>query len=144
MKMRSTLGALVAVIALTGSTGCGLSGGMLRDSQTVNRFDYQIRLQGLRFVRTAQGFATVGSALCIIPLGDSLYANAMRELHANARLQENEVLVNMREDRTTVSYLGFYCQTKVVLSGDVMHLQPEGAHGGPVPFPPPPPPPAVP
>lgn len=118
-----------AVLVLTGSA-CGLSGGFIRDSLTTNQFDYRMEIEKLRYVRLVQGNSSIGSVLCLIPLGDQLYTRAMEDLYASAALQENEVVVNLREDSTVVSYVGVYCISRLTVSGDVVQLVPRGGTSG--------------
>lgn len=116
---------ILAALAIAAS-GCGISGGFLRDSITTQKFDYQMRIQSLRVLRQVEGSASVGSVFCAIPLADRMYARAMQELHAQAKLDTNEVLANIREDQSYTWYLGFYCVNKLTVSADVVQLVPEG------------------
>ncbi len=136
MKFRNLIVGAVAVMA---SAGCGVSGGFLRDSGTLNSFEYRMDVSAIRYVRQASGSSSIGSIFCAIPVAKDLYKTAMEDLYANARLQPNETLVNFREDNATTAYLAFYCRTDLTISADVVSLQPTGAPGM-APMPPPPPP----
>ena len=144
MKFRNLIIGAVAVVA---GAGCGVNSGFLRDSGTLNSFQYRMDVSSISYVRQAAGSSAIGSVFCAIPVGRDLYKNAMQELYANAQLKPNETLVNFREDSSTTVYLGFYCTTELTLSADVVALTPTGGAGpapmggtGLVPIAPPPPP----
>ena len=124
MKMQWVVVTAVAAIA---ATGCGVRSGFLRDSATVNDFQYRMDVSGVQYLRQASGSSSIGSVLCAIPLNNSLYKTAMANLYNDARLQPNEVLVNFREDTGITSYVGVYCNQNLTLSADVVHLTPTGA-----------------
>jgi hypothetical protein len=115
---------LASVLALTvvSVTSCGVAGGILRDSNTVTRVDLKPDMKDLKFVRTVQGSASSGSVFCSIPLQGNLYARAMEDLHSNAKLQPNQLLLNLREDRMVKNYAGFYCEHSVTISADIFQF----------------------
>ena len=104
--------------------GCGASGGFLRDSISSQRFDYKMDVAGVRYVKSVSGSSSTGAVFCFIPLAANLYQNAMRDLYATAKLEQNQVVVNLREDYVIRSYLGFYCSRHLIVSGDVFELTP--------------------
>ena len=135
------------VLLVAGLTGCGFSHGFIRDSTTEHSFRYEMNLGGIRFVKAVYGSATHGLLLCIIPLSGDMYRRAMEDLYAEAQLQPNQIVVNLREDHSLKAFLFFYCSSQVTVSGDVIELTPAGSTGNPpassmpLPFPSPPPPP---
>jgi hypothetical protein len=62
----------------------------------------------------------------------------MENLHASAKLGQNQMLVNIREDIKWTYYLVFYCSEEHTLSADVVEFVPEGAATALPPGPPPP------
>ena len=121
--------AWMGVLAV-GAMGCGSTSGFLRDSHTITENQFKMEVSQIRYSRSVSGTAKVGEALCVIPLGDSAYMHAMENLYSTARMGPNEVLTNFREDHSFLTYLGFYCQTMITISADVMEVTPVG--GAPV------------
>ncbi|QRN95943.1 hypothetical protein JRI60_44060 [Archangium violaceum] len=112
--------------------GCGASGGFIRDAVSTQQLEYRMDVSGVRYVKPANGSASTGSVLCIIPLSGHLYQEAMQELYLSAELAPNQVIMNLREDYSIRSYLGFYCTRQLTVSGDVFELTPSSAAGRPV------------
>jgi hypothetical protein len=110
--------------------GCGVTGGFLRDSISSQRFDFKMDVAGVSYVQSVKGSATTGAILCLFPLAGTLYESAMRDLYASAKLQPNQVVMNLREDHAIRSFLGLYCNHSLTLSGDVFQLSP-AAPGAP-------------
>jgi hypothetical protein len=48
----------------------------------------------------------------------------MRDLCASAKLQPNQVVMNLREDHAIRSFVGLYCSHSITISGDVFQLSP--------------------
>jgi hypothetical protein len=107
--------------------GCGASGGFLRDAVSTQRFDYQLNVSGVRYLKSVSGTSSTGSLFCAIPTSADLYQQAMQHLHASAQLQPNQVVMNLREDYAVRSYL-FFCSRQLIISGDVFELTP-ATHG---------------
>lgn len=141
--MPSRLGRTLALtISAVAITGCAQTAGFLRDSVT----QVQVKRPNFRIVKTGLT-ATVdtGKALCLFPTDDAqVYRRLMENLHASAKLGQNQMLVNIREDIKRTFYLVFYCSEEHTLSADVVEFVPEGAAGFPPPPAPPPPLPAEP
>jgi hypothetical protein len=132
--MNPTLRLSSLVLSVGLLAGCGASGGFLRDSISSQRFDYRMDISGVRYVKSVSGSSSTGSILCVIPLATDLYESAMLDLHASAKLEPNQVLVNLREDYAIRSYVGIYCNRRLLISGDVFELTPAGAtHGASAP-----------
>jgi hypothetical protein len=118
----------VSVVALLPPllAGCGYTSGFIRDSRSANVVEYRFDVAGERFVRQVSGSADVGYLFCFIPLERGAYKRAMGALYAEAHLAPNQVVMNLREDHTTVSYVGFYCSSTLTVSGDVFEFAPKG------------------
>lgn len=128
--MTKTLRLTSLVLGLGVLSGCGISGGFLRDSISSQRFDFKMDVAGVNYVQSVSGSATTGAILCLFPLSSDLYETAMRNLYASAQLEPNQVVMNLREDHVIRSFVGVYCNHKVIISGDVFQLTP-AAPGAP-------------
>jgi hypothetical protein len=111
--------ALALVAAAVVSAACSVSGGFVRDAR--GALDLRIDVANVQYLRTVSGTAEVGSVLCAIPLEDGAYDRAMRALNGSANLGPNQVVLNLREDRSVVTFL-VYCLHRVTISGDVVEL----------------------
>jgi hypothetical protein len=112
-------------VALTFAlTGCGVHGGLRRDADTDHSFQYRMEVAGVETVRTASGSSNIGSVFCLIPIGSDPYKNAIEELHKNAKLQRNEVLVNFRDDIGFTGVMYLWCNSRLTVSADVVALTP--------------------
>lgn len=117
-------------------SGCGFRQGLLRDSQTLQAVNLRMDISQVHYQRAARGSESIGMLFCSIPLGDGQYAKAMQELHEQARLEPNEILVNFREDHAFTMFLGFWCTQKVTVSADILRVTPSpGASAGWAPAP---------
>jgi hypothetical protein len=123
--MNRTMKAALWAVGL-GLSGCGTTGGFLRDSHTITEAEFKMEVGQIRYSRSVSGTAKLGEALCVIPLNDSAYMHAMENLYSQARLGPNEVLTNFREDSAFLWYLGFYCQKMITISADVLEVTPAG------------------
>ncbi len=103
---------------------CGGSHGFIRDSVTNHQVQYQLNYKNVKFLRTVEGTASTGSVFCAIPIDDKLYARAINDMYRNAagELQNNQMVINLREDRTVRSYLGFFCKVNLTVSGDLVEF----------------------
>lgn len=79
--------------------------------------------------RQVSGTAEVESVFCAIPLQQDIYKRAMLALHRHARLDENEMLVNLREDYDFSVYFGLYCKKRLTISADVAVVKIGGGPG---------------
>lgn len=123
--MKHSLSHACIVLALA---GCGSGSGFLRDATTANQHQYRQEVGTVTYLRSASGSSSAGSIFCAIPVEtDGQYKTAMQELHAQAKLQPNQVLENLREDHITQAYFFFYCVSTLTLSADVVELRPVGA-----------------
>jgi hypothetical protein len=104
--------------------GCGYSGGFLRDSISSQQIDYRMDVSGVHYVKSVSGTATTGAVFCFIPLSGDLYQTAMQSMQASAGLGPNQMVMNLREDSITRSWLGFYCTRTLTVSGDVIQFTP--------------------
>jgi hypothetical protein len=111
---------LIAFLLITLSTGCSLRSGLVRDSITTVQLDDV----GFQYVQTGlNATKSRGYLLCIIGLPPhDMYHQLMSSLHDQAQLVKNETFVNLREDSTTMSLFGLYCEEKVTLSADVIRF----------------------
>jgi hypothetical protein len=107
--------------------GCGFRSGLLRDSSTHQNVELRMDVAQVHYQRSAEGSESIGMLFCAIPLGEGQYTRAMGELHRNANLQPNEILVNYREDHGFTTILGVWCNDKVIISADVLRVVPVGA-----------------
>jgi hypothetical protein len=133
--MRHRLGnSLAAAVSSLAIAGCAASTGFLRDSVT----QVQVRQANFRVVKTGvAATAETGKALCLFPTDDAqVYRRLMENLHASARLGQNQMLVNIREDIQWTYYLVFYCSAEHTLSADVIEVMPGAAAGALPPAPP--------
>ncbi len=105
-------------LALTFASGCGFHYGFVRDASTVHSLRYDMS-HGFQFARTVNASSSGGTLLCLFPVGDATYAEAMAKLFEAAKLGPNEALVNLREDHATRIYL-LYCSSELTVSGDVV------------------------
>ncbi|MBX5480673.1 MAG: hypothetical protein IRZ16_02315 [Myxococcaceae bacterium] len=126
-------GAVLA--AMVFASGCGLRNGFIRDSVTAQEFRFNLNVRSVQHLRTVEGTATLGLLFCAIPLEERLYARAMEDLYQNAKLKENEVLVNLREDTGQTFYLGLFCQQRLTVSADVVRITTDAAPAEPSPAP---------
>ena len=135
MRHRLVDSLAVAVSSLA-IAGCAATVGFLRDSVT----QVQVRQANFRVVKTGvTATAETGKALCLFPTDDAqVYRRLMENLHASAKLGQNQMLVNIREDIKWTYYLVFYCSEEHTLSADVVEFVPEGAATALPPAPPPP------
>lgn len=101
--------------------GCGYQQGFLRDANTVNQHQFQMPVSQVRFVKVAAGSFAITSLFCAIPLDNGAYAEAMKELHDDAKLKPNQVLENIREDHSVMCALIFGI-TKLTVSADVIEI----------------------
>ena len=118
----------VATLALAALTGCGRNSGFLRDANTVNEHQFRMEIAAQRYARSVSGSSSIGSLFCIIPMSNGAYKDAMAALHAEAKLQMNEVIENIREDHAFIAYV-FYCEDDLILSADVYQVTPASAAG---------------
>lgn len=125
--MTQTLRLTGLVLGVGLLAGCGASGGFLRDSISSQRFDYRMDVSGVRYLKSVSGTSSTAAILCIIPTGSDLYQRAMQDLYASAQLDDNQVVMNLREDYSLRSYI-FWCSRDLTLSGDVFELTP-ATHG---------------
>ena len=117
------MAACVSVIA-----GCGAGAGFLRDATTATQHQLRQDVGSVTYLKSVAGSASAGSLFCFIPVEtDGLYKNAMLELHAQAKLQPNQLLENIREDHAFQAYFFFYCVSNLTLSADVVEVRPVGA-----------------
>ena len=112
-----------ALLALAIAPGCGRTSGFLRDVNNINEHQFRMEIAAERYARSASGSASIGSLFCLVPLNNGAYRDAMATLHAQARLQKNEVLQNLREDHAFVFY-ALYCEDDLILSADVYEVVP--------------------
>jgi hypothetical protein len=122
--MHKTLRLSSLTLGLGLLAGCGASSGFLRDATSSNRLDIQLPVAGVRYVKSVSGSASIGAMFCAIPGAGDLYKDAMSNLHGAARLQPNQVVMNLREDFTFRTWFGFYCSRSLTMSGDVFELTP--------------------
>jgi hypothetical protein len=113
---------LTAAFALTALTGCGFSSGFVHGADTAVRHELHVDVTTMRHVRRAEGSASTGSVLCMIPIDGGLYKRAMEKLQQDAHLEANELLENVREDHDFAVYLGFYCSHSLTVSADVVSI----------------------
>ena len=113
----------VSALALATLAGCGRNSGFLRDANTVNEHQFRMEIAAQRYARSASGSSSIGSLFCLIPMSNGAYRDAMAALHADAKLQTNEVLENIREDHAFVSYI-LYCEDNLIVSADVYQVTP--------------------
>jgi hypothetical protein len=119
--MRMKLG--LSAVAFAMLVGCGRNSGFLRDANTANEHQFRMELAAQRYSRSVAGSSSIRSILCLIPMSNGAYKDAMASLHAQARLQTNEVLENIREDHAFLSYL-VYCEDSLIISADVYDVVP--------------------
>jgi hypothetical protein len=129
MRVRS----YVPAVAFAILAGCGHSSGFLRDASTAGEAQLRMEIAAQRYARSVSGSSSIGSVFCLIPLGNGAYRDAMAALHAQAKLQTNEVLQNIREDHAFVPYV-LYCEDNLIVSADVYEViaaaPPGEARGG--------------
>ena len=107
------------VLATTILTGCGTSGGRLRDINTVVRLDHaNFKIMRKNIAATE----SIGLLFCAIPLSSKPSAMMMRKLHAQAKLGENEMFVNITEDYDVRVFLGLWCTVDYTVSADVVRF----------------------
>jgi hypothetical protein len=113
---------------MTGLLGsaCSISGGFVRDGRGSQPFDLRMDVGGVQYLKTVSGTAESASVLCAIPLEGGVYDRAMRALNTSARLANNQIVANLREDHSVRTYL-LYCVHTVTISGDVLELSPARA-----------------
>ncbi len=126
--MTKTLRLSCLALAMGMLSGCGLSGGFIRDSTSNQLIDYRMDVSGVRYLKSVSGTSSTGAVFCIIPMSADLYQKAMQSLYAAAELGPNQMVMNLREDHVTRSYLGVYCTTSLIVSGDVVEFTP-ATHG---------------
>ena len=124
--MKSRLLLLIAATVTLASIGCGFHGGIRRDVDTRNDFQYKMDITEVQYTRTASGSSNIGSLFCFIPFGDDPYKNAMADLQKNAALKKNEVLANYRDDQGITGLIYLYCNFRLTVSADVLTLTPSG------------------
>lgn len=111
---------LPLAVLLLATSACGFRSGIVRDSIT----QVLVKDSGFQIVKTDINAAgTVGAVFCSIPVGEKqITRKLMQDIHAQAQLGPNQMLVNLREDRATTSYLGFYCKFDYTISADVIQF----------------------
>jgi hypothetical protein len=102
------------------NAGCGVHYGFVRDTATTHDIRYDVT-HGFAYGRTVAGTASGGSILCLIPVADATYADAVKDMYKAAQLKPNEALVNLREDHTFRFYL-LWCTNELLLSADVLEV----------------------
>ncbi|MBU1219126.1 hypothetical protein KKF34_19245 [Myxococcota bacterium] len=114
---------ILSIIFLSFMSGCGFSGGLIRDTITrveVSRPNFRIVTYGVSAEKS------ITSVLCIIPTGDlTLTKDLMNDLHKKAGLKKNQMFINLRQDYTLKIFLGFVCISKVTISADVIQFNKE-------------------
>lgn len=115
---------VLAASTLLAGSGCGVNHGFIRDSVTANEVQYRMNVITQRYVRSVSGSANYGSVLCVFPVNGDGYKRAMEDLYQSAQLRPNQTILNLREDHKAVSYVGFYCNWNVTVSGDVFEFTP--------------------
>lgn len=122
--------ALLLTLLCTASTGCGFSSGFIRGASSSQVIKYDSRTTRVSYARSVSGDASAGWLFCLIPIKSvPLYKTAMERLHAAARLRADEALMNLREDRDRLTYLGFWCSSTLTISADVMRVSSSSSHG---------------
>ena len=114
----------LVVMSLVALSSCGFRTGFLRDSQTLNQIDVRLDASSVQLVRQARGTHNIGMLFCTIQFGDAHYASAMEDLMTVAHLGPNEILMNYREDNALTTYLGFWCNSQLTISADVVRITP--------------------
>jgi hypothetical protein len=106
--------------------GCGPKSGFLRDANAPSEHQFRTEIAAQRYSRSVSGASSVGALFCVLPMRNGAYKDAMAALHAEAKLQTNEVLENIREDHAFSAYV-LYCEDNLILSADVYEVIPVGA-----------------
>ena len=101
--------------------GCGRTSGFLRDANSINEHQFRMEIAARRYARSVSGSLTIGFFFCMIPMKNGAYKDAMAALHAEAKLQTNEVIENIREDHAFIAYV-FYCEDRLIISADVYEV----------------------
>jgi hypothetical protein len=98
--------------------GCGRTSGFLRDANSINEHQFRMEIAAQGYARSVSGSSTIGLLFCIFPMKNGAYKDAMAALHAEAKLQTNEVIESIREDHAFIAYI-FYCEDRLIISADV-------------------------
>jgi hypothetical protein len=120
---RVTLWMAAAAVGVAAIVGCSGGSGFLRGAISGNEHQFHMELAAQRYARSVSGSSAIGSLFCFIPIDDGAYKEAMLALHAQAKLQTNEVLENIREDHSLVFYV-LYCRETLIISADVYEVIP--------------------
>ncbi len=132
MKSRFALFAVVGVVSAFFASGCGFHGGLRRDADTQNDFQYKMDVSQVEYKGSASGTSDIGMLFCLIPFGSDPYKTAMENLQKDAKLKPNEVLVNFRDDQGFTGIAYIWCTSRLTVSADVIQLTPTN---GPPPAP---------
>ena len=115
---------LLLLVSCSGLAACGGSVGFLRDTHSGTLIQANLGITEFRHVKTVYGTAEYTSVLCFFPLGGDVFRRAMENLHQSAGLKQNQLVLNLREDHTLLTYFLFACNYAVTISGDVTEFGP--------------------
>jgi hypothetical protein len=113
----------MAAVAVAAIVGCGAGSGFSRGVSSVSEHEFHMDIAAQRYARSVSGSSAIGSLFCFIPIDEGAYRDAMLALHAQAKLQTNEVLENVREDHAFIFYV-LYCRDTLIISADVYEVIP--------------------